>query len=120
MKKQPIPYDELDPAIVPLVRALNELETIQTVESCSGRHPGAFAPDHWRVWFLIEENNLGWIDLEILQLCLYRYNQGFPFDWDVLLVPDGQGQLCFCLAGKQHIEPAAFAQTILEWKESYY
>jgi hypothetical protein len=52
-----IPYDELDPPIVELVRVLNELPGIETLGSCAGHEdprPGAWPADRWFVTFILE------------------------------------------------------------------
>jgi hypothetical protein len=68
MSKERVPYRELDPAVVPLVRVLNRFPAICTYTSCGG-HPnpqyGSQAEQGtWYVDFHVDRTDEGWISLE--------------------------------------------------------
>ncbi len=72
-KKETIPYGEIDHNIVPLVRAINRFDGIQTVASCGGhtRPKNVQLPKgQWEVVFQIEQTEEGWFSLEFLAWCL--------------------------------------------------
>lgn len=68
------PYDELDPNIVNLVRALNEFPGIATSESCGGHGDDIDGkPPLWQVWISVETEEdewrptaEGWLSLEFI------------------------------------------------------
>lgn len=94
-----VPWDELDPPIVELVRVLNEFDGISTIGSCGGHEnaaePGSVsAPaNEWWVTFELEpadpdgETNApsggAWLDLEFLvywvNRCLQRQASVVPY-----------------------------------------
>jgi hypothetical protein len=85
----PIPWDELDPPIVPLVGALNRFPGIRTIGSCGGHS----APERdqagageWWVLFQVDHSEEGWLSLEFLSWLVNR--DGHQGGSSVLLRPD--------------------------------
>ena len=70
-----VPYKELDPAIVPLVRALNRFPAVHTLGSCGGHDEpeiGKAGPGMWWVTFEVDHTQAGWVSLEFLAWVIYR------------------------------------------------
>jgi hypothetical protein len=66
---EPVPWKELDPPIVPMVRALNSFPGIHPIGSCGGHEnpaPGQSGPGRWWVKFSIDRKAAGWRSLEFL------------------------------------------------------
>jgi hypothetical protein len=75
-----VPYGELDPPVVGLIRVLNEFPGIETVGSCGGhdaqKNPSQCPADEWYVTFALEPADSqalvavptpeAWISLEFL------------------------------------------------------
>jgi hypothetical protein len=68
--KKAIPYAELDPNIVSLVRALNRYPGVRTMGSCGGHevitNPSQWEAGTWYVKFSLPANRFGWLLLEHL------------------------------------------------------
>ncbi len=64
-----IPYDEIDPNIVSVVRALNTFSGIRTLNSCGGHQdagPGQNKQGTWSVVFEVAHGEDGWFALEFI------------------------------------------------------
>lgn len=68
-----VPYDELDPPVVRLCRAINALPGVQTIGSCGGHEEGGMLPaNQWSVGLYVEQGGddrptyPGWLSLEFL------------------------------------------------------
>ena len=71
-----IPWDELDPSIVDLVRVLNSFPGIDTIGSCGG-HESPVSDEQapaglWWVKFTVAQNADGWVSLEFLAWAINR------------------------------------------------
>jgi hypothetical protein len=65
----PVPYDELDPPIRALCRAINAFPGLRTRESCSGHrdpHANQLAQGSWEVTLDVRRDDDGWFALEFL------------------------------------------------------
>jgi hypothetical protein len=97
-----VPYDELDPPVVELVRVLNEFGSISTIGSCGGHEDGEEGGIHaaayeWWVTFQLEPadheaessvpSSEGWLDLEYLAYLLNTGGLRVGGKRDVQLVP---------------------------------
>jgi hypothetical protein len=70
-----VPYRQLDPAIVPLVRVLNRFPAVHTIGSCGGHdEPDAIQADAgaWWVTFAVDHTQAGWVSLEFLAWAINR------------------------------------------------
>jgi hypothetical protein len=121
-RASPVPYDELDPPVVGLVRVLNEeFPGIATIGSCGGHEdgkPGAMhtSADQWWVTFELEPARMwrrgttapsagAWMDLEFLAYWLdrMRAEKGVDVHIEPLAAPPHLNfpgrMLCFELDG---------------------
>jgi hypothetical protein len=81
-----VPYRQLDPAIVPLVRALNRFPAVHTIGSCGGHDepgPSQAGPGEWWVTFVLDRTQAGWVSLEFLAWAINR-----AFVGPVIFTPD--------------------------------
>jgi len=65
----------VEPAILALVVALNEIDGIETTSSCEG-HTDREDPPKWSIWFHCSKNRVGWLGLELIYAAVdaYRVN----------------------------------------------
>lgn len=137
MSHEPVvPYDELDPPVVGLVRRLNELPGIETVSSCGGGEGHIEPPDRWSVGFQlgVEASHSpwptpdAWISLEWLawftngnlrrSSALEMELNSFP---PYLNVPGRS--IYFTITGtrgENGTEPDEFAESIERYASEYY
>jgi hypothetical protein len=129
------PYDELDPPIVNLCKAINAIPGLWTVDSCSG-HPEREQPE-WYVMFRLELGDdrsptreawfaleyLGWFTNETELSLDMRADLG---QWTVpwrrtRYVPGGSVtfRLGGDLAGDESTEPDHWATALSSWWEDY-
>jgi hypothetical protein len=67
--KTAVPYEELDPPIRALCRAINAFPGLRTRESCSGHpdpKPNQLAQGSWEVTLDVRQDDDGWFALEFL------------------------------------------------------
>lgn len=84
-----VPYRELDPNIVALVRVLNRFPGIHTIGSCGGHEdpaPYQVAAGEWWVLFEVDHTEPGWVSLEFLSWVINH--EGGRAGSAVLLTPD--------------------------------
>jgi hypothetical protein len=122
-----IPYDDLDPAIVELCKAINEFPGIITTESCQG-----FIGDHrpgepWAVYFNFDglPNLDGYASVEFLVWVTKREAWAAGFDTAVLVnaPPPYLNGICqsmyYCLqCPNQH--PDEFAKFLREMRDQLF
>lgn len=138
-----IPYDELDPPVSGLVRALNELPGLRTISSCGGHeNPETEASrpaDSWYVDLVLDTDDWdadvwtptaeAWVSLEFLAWLVYdaqkaRRNLWLePYARPPYLNQPGRG-LVFQLAGGRNEpggqEPTELASYLIDTADRYY
>ena len=70
-----VPYGEIDPPIVNLVRALNQFPGVHTIGSCGGHRDAERdqAPEgQWYILFEVDKTSEGWMSLEFLGWAIGR------------------------------------------------
>lgn len=125
-----IPYDEIEPTIAPLVRALNALPGIRTIGSCGG-HDNPDIPwqkplGEWYVTFWVDHTPDGWRALEaITGACSWVDDQHSMTVSAGMSYAVGERGVFFMLDGAQ-VTPDAAATIIAlcyedpdHWAQSY-
>ena len=75
-----VPYDDLDPPVLVLVREINEFPGLGTMTSCGGGEDHFLPPDRWEVGFQLEKSRgrptrAAWLSLEFLAWYFYDRTQ---------------------------------------------
>jgi len=116
-----IPYREIDPNIVALVRVLNAFPTVTTIGSCGGHvNPGPCqaAEGSWDISFTVTHNEDGWLDLEFLTWVIngYEVDRGQSVRLEPYAPPPYLNEpgrcLRFVLAGWDGCDPHTIAKDI--------
>lgn len=131
MNRDETPYDELDPPVAGLCRAVNAFPGLRTGSSCGGHETGGLLPaDRWQVAFSCELDDedrptlAAWLDLEFVAWAVYDLGKAERAVWlEAFSLPpwpnDPARMLSFDLHGERNgdggIEPnevAAFLDRV--------
>jgi len=125
-----IPYDEIDPSIVSLVFALNDLEGITTGASCGGHDDPDFSlgqspSGQWSVIFLVDHTEDGWYSLTFLSYVCHELQKSAAYVSIVTFVDDlfltsPEMALGLNLAGLDNVDPEEVAGTIERLRRELY
>lgn len=142
------PYDELDPPVVGLCRAVNALPGLWTVSSCGGHDggglddegrslPAGMNPAHiWMMHFIIDLSGLrptrdAWLSLEFVAWVLTDLVQSHAVDFSAASLPPFLNQpgygLVFAMIGSrlprdedEGIEPERVATVLADLTRDFY
>ena len=117
-----IPYDQIDPGIVKLVKALNSFDSIRTTGSCEGHDQDAA----WDVRFRVQHDEDGWFALEFITWCVDDYSRyGHLVDMGLRAFPPyqtvpGKALYFFIMGVRRKENPDDLAGWIEQTKEDCY
>ncbi|HHY0497216.1 hypothetical protein JL857_20760 [Vibrio parahaemolyticus] len=86
-------YDQLDPKIAPLVAALNQLPTVNTIASCQGHAFGRIEPPY--VYFHADPKLATQLNILLRQ---YYEERLLLHSWELTAMFNGQETLCWTLS----------------------
>lgn len=129
-----VPYDELDPNIVWLVRTLNAFDGIRTIGSCGGHTDpdltkGQWPEGTWYIAFEVARDDDGWFALEFLAWLIDRkgreiwpYNQEHHLGIGVTSPPPwhAPGESMYFGIEGHGIDPNEVADWIDEMQKRHY
>ncbi len=124
------PYDELDPPIVNVCRAINALPGIWTIESCSGHRQN----EEWMVCVQcdveddLRPSRVGWLSLEFLAWAVYDAGRAGPVRMEATSAPPWVNEptrtIIFDIFGVRDdpnsITPDAFAEFLTKQTAEVY
>ena len=116
-----VPYEDLDPNIIHLVRVLNAIPGITTLESCGG-HSGPIGPTQrpegeWYIVFRVAHNDEGWLALEFLSWAINERGETQSAVQILLSSRSDPGDMYFVLEGQS--DPDRLAAWLHEAKGSF-
>lgn len=122
------PYEELEPNIVSLVRALNSFDGIQTTGSCGGHpdpKPYQNPEGSWDIVFDVENCEHGWFALEFLTW--FINNKMVREKHHVMVLPHAfppflniPGEALYFSLDGMGVDPDWLAQELLKAKDEFY
>jgi hypothetical protein len=129
------PYEELDPPVVNLCRAINALPGLWTEESCGGHEDGGSLPaDEWEVFLRCEVQGDdrpsvdGWLSLEFVAWAVHDVGRNARLSMAVSSAPPWFNEptrtIIFVIEGfrgqPDGIDPDAFAELLKQWTAEIY
>lgn len=122
-----VPYDEIDPNIAALVRALNAFEGVTTVGSCGGHEEptgGGWPAGCFYVKFTVDRSDAAWLALEFLTWAINHDGGGDPVQLVMDAYPPFMNtpgeMLSFIVEGRAGADPDRLAAWIEQLREDYF